>query len=88
MASQQNAHRSSYYGVLQEVVDALFADPCVKSVRRLDVIVAAESTELPDDLIEIISLLPPGTYTRRRLCDQLNSALGGHAWGQIYGTVE
>ena len=45
-------------------------------------------TDLPDDLDEIIALLPPGTYTRQRLCDQLNSAIGGHAWGQVYGTVE
>ena len=33
-------------------------------------------------------LLPPGSYTRQRLCDQLNSAIGGHAWGQVYGTVQ
>ena len=60
----------------------------MKSVRRLDVVVAAESADLPEDLAEIIALLPPGTYTRQRLCDQLNSAIGGHAWGQVYGTVE
>lgn len=88
MTSRLNTHRSSYYGALQNIVDALFADSCVKSVRRLDVVIAAESTDLPEELVEIISLLPPGMYTRRRLCDQLNSALGGHAWGQVYGTVE
>lgn len=58
------------------------------NVRRLDVILAAESADLPDDLREIVNLLPPGDYTRRRLCDQLNSAIVGHAWGQVYGTVE
>ena len=41
-----------------------------------------------DDLAEIVNLLPPGSYTRQRLCDQLNSAIGGHAWGQVYGTVQ
>ena len=44
--------------------------------------------DLPDDLAEIVNLLPPGSYTRQRLCDQLNSAIGGHAWGQVYGTVQ
>ena len=67
--------------------DSVFADGG-KFVRRLDVVVTAESFDLPDDLDEIIALLPPGTYTRQRLCDQLNSAIGGHAWGQVYGTVE
>ena len=41
-----------------------------------------------DDLREIVELLPPGTYTRQRLCDQINSSITGHAWGQVYGTVE
>ena len=49
---------------------------------------AAEAADLPDDLIRIVKLLPPGDYTRERLCTQLNSALTGHAWGQVYGTVE
>ena len=82
-----NTIRSEHYGQLQRVIDAVFADGC-KFVRRLDVVVVAESFDLPDDLDEIIALLPPGTYTRQRLCDQLNSAIGGHAWGQVYGTVE
>ncbi len=84
----KNTIRSDQYGVLQSVVDALFADREVTQVRRLDVVVSAESSDLPDDLLEIIALLPPGTYTRQRLCDQLNSSIGGHAWGQVYGTVE
>ncbi len=56
-------------------------------VSRLDVIIAAESADLPEDLMRIVSLLPPGDYTRRRLADQINSAINGHAWGQVYGTV-
>lgn len=80
---------SESFGALQAVVDDLFEDkPRTFEVRRLDVIVTAESGDLPDDLQEIVSLLPPGSYTRERLCDQLNSAIGGHAWGQVYGTVE
>ena len=93
-----NRERSEYYGALQDVVDALFAqygdlDPAIAEaigakVRRLDVVVAAEAADLPDELLRIVTLLPPGDYTRQRLCTQLNSAIAGHAWGQVYGTVE
>lgn len=80
---------SPAYGALQAIVDDLFEDmPRDYEVRRLDVIIAAESGDLPPDLLEVASLLPPGKYTRTRLCDQLNSAIVGHAWGQVYGTVE
>ena len=80
---------SPEYGALQAVVDELFADmPRDYSVRRLDVVIAAEANDLPADLQEIVNLLPPGNYTRQRLCDQVNSAIGGHAWGLVYGTVE
>lgn len=90
---RKNNVRSVHYGALQNVVDAVFqgVEPDaagIVRVRRLDVVVAAEAADLPDDLAEIVTLLPPGNYTRRRLCDQLNSAIGGHAWGQVYGTVE
>ncbi len=83
-----NVERSPHYGALQDVVNGLFADSEIEAVRRLDVVIAAEAADLPADLMEIIELLPPGSYTRLRLCDQLNSAVGGHAWGQVYGTVE
>lgn len=77
------------YGALQIIVNELFDDMAWDfEVRRLDVVIAAESNDLPADLLEIVNLLPPGTYTRERLCDQLNSSIGGHAWGQVYGTVE
>ncbi|MBE6464882.1 MAG: hypothetical protein E7003_06125 [Eggerthellaceae bacterium] len=95
--------KSPHYGALQKLVDSLFdredADTLTAEqiaervlhpakVRRLDVIIAAESLDLPGELLEIVNLLPPGTFTRHRLCTQLNSAIGGHAWGQRYGTVE
>ena len=51
-------------------------------------VVLAGSYDLPADLDEIVSLLPSGVYVRQTLCDQLNSAITGHAWGQVYGTVE
>lgn len=87
--SQSNITRSPFYGALQDVVDALFAGKSpLFEVSRLEVVLAAESSDLPADLREVANLLPPGSYTRQRLCDQLNSAIGGHAWGQVYGTVE
>ena len=80
---------SPHFGALQLIVDDLFEGmPYDYEVRRLDVVIAAESGDLPADLQEVVALLPPGTYTRVRLCDQLNSSIGGHAWGQVYGTVE
>lgn len=60
----------------------------VPSVRRLDVVIAAEAADLPEELLRIVNLLPPGDYTRASLCDQLNSAITGHAWGLVYGTVQ
>lgn len=95
---RSNIDRSAHYGELQKVIDALFAeddapylaqvDPDVAfKVSRLRVVLAAEAADLPDDLLRVVSLLPPGDYTRQRLTDQLNSAITGHAWGQVYGTV-
>ena len=77
------------FGALQVVIDDLFEDkPRDFRVRLLDVVVAAEAGDLPADLLEIVNLLPPGEFTRQRLCDQLNSSINGHAWGLVYGTVE
>ena len=84
-----SVERDPSYGALQAIVDELFEGaPYDFAVRRLDVVIAAEAGDLPADLQEIVNLLPPGDYTRQRLCDQLNSAIVGHAWGLVYGTVE
>lgn len=77
--------KSADYGVLQQFVDELFAD--VEEYERLDVLLQAESYGLNDDLFEIVNLLPPGTYSRDRLCSQLNSSLSSHGWGYVYGAV-
>ena len=80
---------SPSFGALQAIVEDLFeGKPRTFTVTRLDVVIAAEAGDLPDDLMEVVNLLPPGEFTRQRLCDQLNSSIGGHAWGQVYGTVE
>ena len=101
MAASANREPSPHFGALQDVVDSLFPsaddDPAAAvlaraglgpTVRRLDIVLAADAADLPDELREVVALLPPGDYTRQRLCVQLNSAIGGHAWGQVYGTVE
>lgn len=93
-----NRERSPHYGALQKVIDALFedddapylevADPeAAFKVSRLQVVLAAEAADLPDELLRVVNLLPPGEYTRLRLTTQLNSAITGHAWGQVFGTV-
>lgn len=78
--------KSPDYGIMQKLVDDLFAHD--ETVRRLDAVLMAESYDLPSDLLEVIALLPPGTYTRQRFCDQVNSSISGHGWGYVYGTVE
>ena len=80
-----NAEKSPSYGFLQTMVDSLFLYD--EEVRRLDVVLAAEASDFSADLMEVVNLLPPGVYTRERLCAQLNSIVNGHAWGQVYGTV-
>ncbi len=80
------AFQAEEFGDLQRLVDGLFADR--KMVDRLDVVVQAEILDLAPDLMEIVNLMPPGTYDRQRLCDQINSALAAHGWGAIYGTVD
>ncbi len=76
------------YGELQRLVDALYAVNPSKAVSRMDVLVRAEVDDLGDDLMEIVRLLPGGTYKRHRLCDQLNSIITAHGWAYLYGTVE
>lgn len=82
----QTSVRSEEYGTLQRLIDVLYRER--KYIDRLDLVVQAEAHDLCSDLLEIVNLVPPGRYSRQRLCDQLNSSLSGHAWGMIYGTVE
>ena len=87
--NKTNTDRSEYYGALQTVIDDLFEDmPHDYELRRLDVVMAVEAADLPQDLQEVAALLPPGTFTRERLCTSLNSSIVAHAWGLVYGTVE
>ncbi|PKQ15392.1 MAG: hypothetical protein CVT67_09655 [Actinobacteria bacterium HGW-Actinobacteria-7] len=72
--------------LLQRFIEALYRD--TKRVSRLDAVMRAEALDLPEDLLGIVNLLPPGTYARHRLCNQLNSALKGHGWNSRFGTVD
>ena len=78
--------KSPDYGTMQILADALFEK--AERIRRLDAILLAEAFDIPSDLREIVELLPPGTYTRQRFCDQINSSVAGHGWGYVYGTIE
>ena len=65
-------------------LDALYAD--TKTVTQLDAIVRAETFDLPADAMDVVNGLPPGRYTRSRLCDQLNSAIVGRGLSRQLGT--
>ena len=81
--------RDETYELLQRYVDTLFLGRAREErVTRLDAVMRAEASDLPGDLLEIIDLLPPGLLTRQMLVDQLNSAIVGHGWGGLYGTVD
>lgn len=73
-----NRERSEYYGALQDIVDSLFAqygdlDPTIAEaigakVRRLDVVVAAEAADLPEELLHIGHAAPTPATTRASAC--------------------
>jgi len=65
-------------------LDALYRDAAV--VDQLDAIVRAETFDLPADAMDVVNGLPPGRYTRMRLCDQLNSAIVGRGLSATLGT--
>ena len=76
------------YGELQQLVDDVYRVNPSKAVSRMDVLVRAEVNDLSPDLMEVVNLLPAGSYKRHRLCDQLNSIITAHGWAYLYGTVE
>ena len=76
------------FGELQALVDDLYRDDPHGRVARVDVLVRAEVNDLSADLMEVVELLPAGSYKRIKLCDQLNSIITAHGWAYVYGTVE
>lgn len=79
---------SEEYGELQHLVDDVYKVNPSQAVSRVDILVRAEVNDLSDDLMEVVNLLPAGSYKRFRLCDQLNSIITAHGWAYLYGTVE
>lgn len=65
-------------------LDSLYRDERV--VSQLDAIVRAQTFDLPIDAMDVVEGLPPGRYTRSRLCDQLNSAIVGRGLSRQLGT--
>lgn len=88
MSAISPSNPSSEFGELQHLVDDLYRESPSGAVRRVDVLVRAEVNDLSDELMEVVELLPAGTYKRRRLADQLNSIVTAHGWAYLYGTVE
>lgn len=77
--------KSPDYGVPQEFIDRLFDGR--EDYMRLEVVLEGEAYGLNGELMEVLNLLPPGLYTRDRLCGQINSSLSSHGWGYVYGAV-
>lgn len=80
--------RSAEYGELQRLVDEIYRVSPSKSVSKVDVVVEAEVLDLDEELMEVMDLIPAGSYRRSRLCDQINSIVTAHGWAFVYGTVE
>jgi hypothetical protein len=72
--------------LIARFMDSLFRD--APRVSRLDVLLRAQTYDLPEVVQEIVNNLPPVSYTRHRLADQMNSAIVGHGLSRQYGTVE
>lgn len=72
--------------ILQHLIDKLFEKQT--HVSRLDALIQAEAFDFDEELLSLIELLPPITYTRQQIADQLNSVLTAHGWNQRFGTVE
>ncbi len=79
-------HSTDDHEALQRLIDTLFEER--PHIPRLEFIVRAELTDIDGDVLDVVTLLPPGTYSRDRLCDQLNSAITAHGWGRSLGTVQ
>jgi hypothetical protein len=71
---------------MHRMLDRLYA--ARKTVPRSQIIGYAEIFDLPERVLGIVRSLPPGSYTRQRLVDQLNSAICGHGLGSVVGTLE
>lgn len=81
-----NVQQDEDYGVLQDLVDVVFRGK--ERATRMDLVIQAEVHDVSADIMEVVELMPPGSYDRGQLCDQMNSIVTAHGWGLRYGTVE
>lgn len=72
-------------GELQELMDALFTSKV--TATSLDLITQAEVRDISADAMEVVELLPSGSYLRAEMADQLNSIISAHSWGSYLGLV-
>ena len=87
MARISPSSPSQDFGELQKLVDDLFRESATGTVKRVDLVVRAEVNDLSEEVMEVVDLLPAGTYHRARLSDQLNSIVTAHGWAYLLGTV-
>ena len=80
-----NVPHDEDFGVLQELVDAVFRTS--ETTDRIGLVTHAEIHDVSADVMEVVELMPPGTYTRGQMADQMNSIITAHGWGLRYGTV-
>ena len=80
-----NVPHDEDYGVLQDLVDAVFRRGT--RVNRMELVTQAEAHDVSEDIMEVVELMPSGSYTRGELADQMNSIITAHGWGLRYGTV-
>lgn len=85
---QRPSMRSPEYGELQRLVDRVYAVNPSQPRTKLEVLTQAEVLDLGPEPMEVVELLPGGSYKRYRLCDQLNSIITAHGWAWALGTVE
>lgn len=81
-----NVPQDEDYGVLQELLETVFRKKT--RVERMDLLTQAEAHDVSADIMEVVELMPSGSYTRREMADQMNSIITAHGWGLRYGTVE
>ncbi|MBE0476456.1 MAG: hypothetical protein IBX62_05095 [Coriobacteriia bacterium] len=79
-------HDEDTHTVVERMLDHLFQDQ--RAVSRYRILQQAEAMSLPAEVLALFDLLPPGEFTRRRLVDQLNSAIVGHGMGATLGTFD
>ena len=70
---------------LQVLLDALFARKGLAT--SLDLIALAEVHDADEAVLEVVNLLPSGSYSRQQMADQLNSIVTAHGWSDELGTV-